>query len=241
MLDFEQIRWVGDRDEVHIWGTTLDQPTAQFEQLARFLSPAEQARAARFSVARYRHRFCSGRGLLRILLGRYLQIEPAQLVFCYGPQGKPALRRDYGLRFNISHSGSQALYAVSWNREIGVDLERVRGLEDIGPIARRYFSPGEVKTLESLPSVQQLEGFFNCWTRKEAYLKADGSGLSQPLDGFDVSLRPGDPARLLRVARDPQESGRWSMQHLTPQPGYVAAVVVQGQGWQLRSGQLNFS
>jgi 4'-phosphopantetheinyl transferase len=137
------------------------------------------------------------------------------------------------LRFNVSHSHGLALYAVTRRRKIGIDIERVRPISGPEQLAARFFSAGENAELCALPEHVKHEAFFNCWTRKEAYVKARGEGLSLPLNQFDVSLNPGEPARLLRVERDPQEAARWSLQGLTPAPGYVAALAVEGHGWRL--------
>ena len=233
MAKAESFKLTIRRNEVHIWCASLDQPENQFRLLQQYLSTDEQARARRYSVLRYRHRFSVGRSLLRTLLGRYLGVGPEQLRFSYGPHGKPALQAGDGLKFNLSHSGGLALYAVTYEREVGVDLERLRMVAELGPLARHYFSAREAETLETLPFEQQSEGFFNCWTRKEAYVKAVGIGLNRTLSSFDVSLRPGETARLLRVEDDPTECERWGIQPVSLQAGYVAAVVAQGQNWEL--------
>nr|ASV46661.1 hypothetical protein [uncultured bacterium] len=145
--------------------------------------------------------------------------------------GEPFAGR--GIRFNVSHSGEMALYAFARGRELGVDVEEVRRMEDGLHIAERFFSQAEVAVFRSLPEEIRDDAFFNCWTRKEAYIKAVGEGLSFPLHVFDVSLAPGEPARLL-ASRDPQQAERWSLRGLPdPAPGYRAAIVVEGEGWDL--------
>jgi 4'-phosphopantetheinyl transferase len=219
-------------DDVHIWCAALDQLPGRVSRLAQLLSVDERERAGRLVFEQHRQHFIVGRGLLRLILGRYLELAPDQLKFEYGRQGKPALANLSGppaLAFNLSHSHGLALYAVASNRALGVDVEAIRRLDDLEAIAKRFFSATEYTVLSSLPPAQKPTGFFNCWTRKEAYIKAIGDGLSYPLDRFDVSLRPGEPARLLRVQDDPQATGRWSLYHLAPVPGYVGAVVAAGQ------------
>jgi 4'-phosphopantetheinyl transferase len=142
--------------------------------------------------------------------------------------------REGKLHFNVTHSHEQALLALGWDREIGVDLERLNEKSVEMDVAERFFSRGEVETLRSLPAGIQVEAFFLCWTRKEAYVKARGEGLTIPLDQFEVSLTPGQPARLLKVCSQPEETDRWSMEHLSPVPGYVGAVVAEGKDWALR-------
>ena len=226
--------------EVHVWCATLDQPTSQFLRLAQMLSADEHARADRYCFTRDRQHFIVGRALLRVILGRYLDVEPDRLRFAYSYHGKPSLAEPFGsgiLRFNVSHSQGLALYAVARDRQIGVDLERTRPVDDLEQIAERFFSPREHAALRALPTQMKHEAFFNCWTRKEAYVKARGDGLSLPLDQFDVSLGPGDPARLLHNEREPQEVTRWSLQELTPAPGYIAALAIEGHGRQIRCRQ----
>ena len=228
------------RDEVHLWRAWLDQPVAQVEQLAQTLAAEEQLRAERFHFERDRQHFIVGRGLLRTILGRYLELEPRQLHFIYGAHGKPALPETLNpgqIYFNLAHAHGLVLYAITRGRDIGVDLEQIHPIDEIEQLAERFFSAQEIATLRALPPHQQQEAFFHCWTRKEAYLKATGAGLAQPLDQFDVSLAPDEPARLVRVAGQPQAVAYWSLQALTPAPGYVAALVVASHDWRLRCWQ----
>jgi 4'-phosphopantetheinyl transferase len=225
-------------DQVHVWSAPLNQPAEYILQLAQALSPDEAARAQRFVFDRDRDHFIAARGLLRIILGHYLNLKPQQIKFCYGPQNKPGLEIPQSqLRFNLSHSGNAVLYAITHHQEIGVDIELLRPLDDMMQIAKRFFSPAEYAALRALPIEKQEIGFFNCWTRKEAYIKALGSGLTQPLDQFDVSLIPGQPAKLLQVQNDPQALERWSLTELNPASNYAAALVVEGQNQQFFCGQ----
>lgn len=218
-------------DEVHVWCAALTQPSEQVLQLAQTLSPDEAERAQRFVFDHDREYYIVGRGFLRHILAHYRQTDPAGIKFNYGPQGKPGLAPTLNsdIQFNLSHSGSLVLYAITRRHTIGVDIEAVRPLDDMAQIAKRFFSPVEAATLLKLPLEEQPEGFFNCWTRKEAFIKASGKGLSQPLDEFDVTLAPGQPARLLRVQDDSQAPYKWSLTHLIPATGYVAALAVAGQ------------
>lgn len=225
-----------DSDEVHIWRAALDVPESQVRSLWYTLTADECQRAERYVFAKDRTHFVVARGLLRVLLGRYLGQDPPQLRFIYGPHGKPALATDTGggtLRFNVSHSHGLALYAITRGREVGVDVERIRPEVAQEKIAERFFSPREVTLLRALPAPLQATAFFACWTRKEAYIKATGEGLTLPLDQFDVSLVPGEPAALLRTAWDPQEAARWALQDLVPALDYRAAVAVAGHDWRL--------
>jgi 4'-phosphopantetheinyl transferase len=226
-------------NDVHVWCAALDQPPERMLQLALTLSTDEAKRAERFVFDRDRHHFIAGRGILRTILGHYLQVSPEHLRFKYGPQGKPELETngESNLRFNLSHSGGVVLYGLTYRREIGVDIEAIRPLEDMEQIAKRFFSPTEYADLRSLPANQQHQAFFNCWTRKEAYIKAIGDGLRYPLDKFVVSLAPGKPARLLHIQADPQALAHWSLTELNPAPGYSAALVVGGHNWWLAGWQ----
>lgn len=224
-------------DEVHVWRAPLVQGASRFEKFRRLLSEDEQARAARFYFQKDRAHFIVARGMLRIILGHYLNVAAADLRFGYSFYGMPALAEEFTekqLRFNMSHSHGLALFAITSGREIGVDLEQMRPEFADEHIAERFFSAREVEDLRSLPSSMQREAFFNCWTRKEAYIKARGEGLSFPLERFDVSLAPGEPAALLVTRDDPREAARWSLRELFPGHGYKAALAVEGNGWQLK-------
>ena len=172
-----------------------------------------------------------------MILGRYLGVHPRKLHFFYGANGKPELATvagDETLRFNLSHSDGLALLAVTRGRQIGVDLERIR--KDLAgeQIAARFFSPRETAELHAVPGNAKPAAFFNCWARKEAFIKATGEGLSCPLDLFDVSLVPGEPAALLSVRGDSQEASRWALRELMAGSGYAAALAVEGDDWRLR-------
>lgn len=224
-------------NEVHVWRVALDVPPAFLRRLHCLLAADERQRAERFFFQKDREHFVAARGQLRAILSRYVGVEPDRLCFCYSAHGKPALAAESGgetLRFNLSHSHGLALCAVGLSREIGVDLEYIRADLADEQIAERFFSAVEVATLRSLPVQMQPEAFFNCWTRKEAYIKGRGEGLSLPLDQFDVSLVPGEPARLLNTRGDPQDVYRWSLQALSPGAGYVAALAVEGHAWRLQ-------
>lgn len=230
------LRLEADTASVHVWLAALTLPAADLQQLEAILSQDESLHAQRFRFERDRCRFIAARGMLRMLIARYLQVAPSTLQFTSGPYGKPALSPRSGgdlLRFNLSHSQDVALYAIAWGREVGVDIEYMRPLDDMESIARHFFSPQEQAALHSLPAALQQQGFYQCWTRKEAYIKASGIGLSQPLDQFAVSLAPDEPARLLYVQDQPDEVRRWSFQTLQPPDGYAAALAVEGAEWQL--------
>jgi 4'-phosphopantetheinyl transferase len=219
-------------NELHVWRASLDCEPSIVRDMEATLSGDEIARAARFHFRRDRDRFVAGRNILRALLGAYLNKPPASLNFSYGPRGKPALQiEDLGAntKFNLSHSQGLAVYAFALDREVGIDVELVRPEFAGFEIADRFFSPREVAALRALPQDLQAEGFFNCWTRKEAYVKARGEGLQIPLESFSVSLTPSEPPRL-----ESSDGSRWSLHSFEPGPRYVAALVAEASDWQLR-------
>jgi 4'-phosphopantetheinyl transferase len=228
-----------DRDEVHVWRAALDLPDGDVARLARTLAPDELQRANRFYFPRDRSHFIVGRATLRLILGRYLRVAPEQIGFAYSAYGKPSLAAPDNqelYQFNLAHSAGMALYAMARTRAVGVDIERIRDDLDHQQIAARFFSPAEQAQLQVLPAEQHALAFFHCWTRKESYIKAHGVGLSMPLDRFTVSLAPYQPAQLLH-SDAPGEVSRWSLQELSPGPGYAASLTVEGSGWRLACWQ----
>jgi len=219
---------LGD-DDVHLWRASLDCDVRVLSRLEATLSADEKTRANRFVFSADRNHFVAARGILRELLGAYLAIPPANLEFHYGAQGKPALAESALaplLQFNLSHSAGLAVYAFSRGRRLGVDVEHVRPRLAEMEIAQRYFAAAELAELQALAPQLRPEAFFLCWTRKEAYVKAHGAGLSLPLDSFTVSLTPGHMAGLQAA-----DGELWSIRSLEPAVGYVAAVVVEGRNW----------
>lgn len=199
-------------------------------RLSLSLSEDERARAGRFAFERDWRRFVVARGRLRELLGQRLDVRPESIQFAYRKHGKPVLDQPFcrsGLRFNVAHSADLAVYAFSYEHEVGVDVEAVRALPDADDIAARFFSQREKEAYRALDSHHRQRGFFNCWTRKEAYIKALGDGLYHPLDGFDVTLAPGEPARILRVADTPGEQCGWRLESFVPAPGFIGAAAVE--------------
>jgi 4'-phosphopantetheinyl transferase len=226
---------LGD-DDVHVWRASLNQPARVISDFIQTIAPDERERAARYHFQKDREHFIVARAVLRLLLGRYLGREPATLRFRMNPYGKPALDEgadSAALRFNLSHARDLALFVIVRNREVGIDLEYINQDFDVTQLAREFFSPGEIAALDTLPANMRREGFFRCWTRKEAYIKARGEGLSLPLAQFEVSLSPAEPAALLNVLANPAEISRWSLRELTPAHGYLAALAVEGDNWQL--------
>jgi len=223
---------------VHVWRIRLDQSPAMVESFRQLLAADERVRANRFHFEKDRRHFIVARGGLRKLLERYLGIAAADLRFAYADHGKPFLAPGtFGsrapLKFNLAHSGSLAVYAFTSLGEIGIDLEQIKPEFTGEDIARRFFSATEVACLDQLPAAERPLAFFNCWTRKEAFIKAKGMGLSLGLDQFDVTLAPDQDAALLRTRWEESEAGRWSLRTLDIGAGYVGAVAVEAHNWQL--------
>ncbi|HYJ88972.1 MAG TPA: 4'-phosphopantetheinyl transferase superfamily protein [Pyrinomonadaceae bacterium] len=219
-----------ERDAVHVWKISLAQPRAPSRTLWNLLAPDERARAKGFHYPRHRDRFIVARGALRTILAGYIKAPAASLVFDHGPFGKPSLIKTVNpewLCFNLSYSHEIALCAVTKSREVGIDIEFMR--EDFSSLdtAKRFFSRAEVAALCELPKRLQTIAFFHCWTRKEAYIKARGEGLSRPLDRFTVSLVPGRPAQLLENVDLPEETLRWKLDEIPIEARYVAAIALE--------------
>ena len=217
--------------QLHIWRTPLQLPDSQLEACRRLLSAEEARQADRFYFERDRRRFIVARGTLRRLLGAYLQADPSHIELANGARGKPAVvhpQEGDKLEFNLSHTTDLAVYAFARGRQVGVDVEAHRPLDDLRQLAGTVFSPHELAVLDSLPPAQQVSAFYACWTRKEAFIKAIGEGLYFPLDHFDVTLAPSEPARLLRVQGDPAALNRWQMAAFDPGNGFSGAVVFEG-------------
>ncbi len=225
-----------DLGEIHVWRVSLAQTESCLQCLQQTLSTDERTKADRFRFPKDRSQFIVSRGALRAILSRYLNISSHLLRFDYNPYGKPSLIVAQGgntLRFNLSHSRGMALIAITKHRDIGVDIEGINPNFPYLEIAEKFFSPLENSVLRSLPEHLQATAFFTCWTRKEAYIKAVGKGLSIPLNQFDVSLAPGEPAALLNVEENPEEASKWSLIELFPSSDMVAAVAVAGDCWKL--------
>jgi 4'-phosphopantetheinyl transferase len=213
--------------EAHIWQADLES-LALPEKWVEILSQDENERASRFRFDRDKRRFIICRTLLRVLLGNYLGLAPADVVFHYSSHRKPNLAPTSDIRFNLSHSGERAVMAFIRGRELGIDVEQIRQDFEAQSVAERFFSSAEREALARISPEISHEAFFHCWTRKEAFVKAKGDGLFLPLDQFDVSLIPGQPAQLLETRPNSEERNRWSLCALDVGDQYAGALVVEG-------------
>ena len=226
-----------EREAVHLWRIHYRAiNTDHTLQLFRQLSTEEQLRAERYHFVDDQQRFIIRHGLLRILLGNYLNGEPSELEIQQNENGKPFLTEtteNEVIQFSLSHSKEIILYAFGRRRRIGVDIEFIQPMTDMDAVVGAYFSESEKEEYKNLPQEQRLESFYHCWTKKEAFLKALGKGLSLGLDTFTVPLKPGAPTELQRDAWNVQEAGQWVLKSIDSIPGYAAAVAVEGCNWTL--------
>ena len=215
-------------ERIQIFAVGVQAPDSVVAQYQLVLTPEEVARAARFRFRHLQRSFIIARGVLRILIGRYLHTTPQHVELCYGAKGKPRLAVPARIQFNVSHSNDLALFAFALDREIGIDVEHIRPLSDMQEIASRFFCADETAELMGLPPDQHEQAFYRCWTRKEAYIKAIGDGLSVPLDNFRVTLRQHDPVRFVHLAHDTVAAEGWTLLDLRPAPQYAAALAYRG-------------
>jgi 4'-phosphopantetheinyl transferase len=222
--------------EVHVWEAHVGPEALEESERLGALCEHERTKAERFRFQKDRDLYVIGRSMMRKLLGGYLQCDPAQILFCYSPYGKPALLDEQrtDLRFNLSHSGEVVLFAATRGCDVGIDVEFMRAKAMEGTIAEEVFSAPELAAFNALPGGLKQRGFFNGWTRKEAFIKAKGEGLSMPLEDFDVSLDPREIARIVSIDGRDAELEAWSLRELEVGQGYVGALVVGKRDWVLR-------
>jgi 4'-phosphopantetheinyl transferase len=219
-----------DSIQVHVWTASLQIATDAISHLCAELAPDERARADRFRTPQLRRRFVVARVILRRILAAYAPLDASALRIGYGAHGKPCLMDAPDLRFNVSHAGDSAVYAVASRREVGIDIEATGREVDVVGVARQAFSSLEREVLVALAPHAQREAFFRIWTRKEAYIKARGEGLSYPTRLFSVLHCSGDDA-LIDDERDGQARDRWRVSDLNAPPGFAAALAAEGRDW----------
>lgn len=218
---------------IHFWCCDFNQNKDKLESHISLLSKDEKIRSGKFKFDKDRECYIISRGILRLLLGSYLDINPKHIKFKYTSYGKPILDFKNDLKFNISHSGNRAAFAFFKNQEIGVDIEKIKDDFDVLELAQNFFSKKEIEVLERQSKVDLPRAFFRCWTRKESFIKAEGSGLSFPLDKFAVSLENDEEAELLETQWDSKEKDQWQLFSFIPAEGYIAAVAVKQQVTQI--------
>lgn len=212
-----------NKHQVHVWRANLDLPNATIDSLTAFLASDELERANKFRFAQHQTRFIAARGILRQLLGNYLQIHPCDIKFAYSDRGKPYLAdsQHHQLQFNLSHSQDYALYGFTYNNSIGVDIEHLRDMPDALKIAQRFFSPGEYQLLQNTAPAEQATVFFTLWTAKEAYLKAVGTGLAGSLNQIEIEI---NPPRLLAINGSHATAASWTLYPCIPATNYLGAI-----------------
>ena len=220
------------KNEIHIWRANLDLPSMMLKKLARILSEDEKTRANRFRFEQHRDRFIAARGILRQLLGNYLQIKSDLVIFEYSSRGKPqivsSLNQD-NLQFNISHSQDWALYGFNYQRIIGVDLEYIKDNIDYKQLAKRFFRTQELQLINSYPAREQKTIFFQLWTAKEAYLKATGDGLAESLDTIQFTLNNNSELNLVAIKQAHQQASYWLIDNFIPQDNFIATIAVENR------------
>lgn len=219
-----------EKDEVHIWCMSTYQCEPYLTTLEQVLSVDERVKATRFYFQKDRDQFITARGMLRLLISSYIGTEPSKLLFYYGLFGKPLLVQEpeeNNLCFNVSHSNGFILCALAWSRRIGIDLENVQAGLPYEELVDRFFSPSEKALFYTFPPNKKSLIFFTFWTLKEAYVKAKGTGLSFRLDQFDTLLIEEKSTVVLNIMGDSQDGLRWLLVHISPSPGYVAALAVE--------------
>jgi 4'-phosphopantetheinyl transferase len=216
---------------IHVVHAALERSPEELDRFYQTLADDERERAARFRFEVHRRRYIVARGFLRYALSAYAGEAPSRIQFSYGAKGKPAIAGT-ALEFNVSHSEDVALYAFALEMPVGVDVEHVRRLDELDGIAQRFFSAAEWAAIERMQPQVRVDAFFRCWTRKEAYIKATGDGLSYPLDQFEVSVS--GPARMLNIEGNGAEASRWSMHDIALPAGYIGALAFRGTGFDVQ-------
>ena len=227
---------LGLTTQVHAWRFSLIQRQDVIARLFETLSADEIARIERLHFPEHREKAVVARGVLRTILGEYLDMPASKLNFFYGEAGKPALnfQTQTKLEFNLTHSHQEGVLAITCGRTLGVDIEYLNAQSEFGELANRFFSLAEVRLLEEIDPARRNLAFYHIWVQKEAYLKALGQGLSIPLNSFSVSVDPDLSARLIK-ASDHIEGAQadWLIHRINVPKNYVGAIAVDGDGLEL--------
>jgi 4'-phosphopantetheinyl transferase len=236
-MEQPQLRWDLPPDDwrlseadVHVWSASLDVPLERLSSYEQTLSWDERSRAARFKFDHHRKRFIVGRGILRAILGSYVEVEPVELQLDHSLLGKPSLAGfPQKLHFSLSHSRNMLLIAVTGISAIGVDVELIQSVADIESVARHFFSADEARRLMDLPEEERALAFYKVFVRKEAYLKARGAGLSSMIRQIEVSFAPDEPTRIRSICGDTQAAACWTLMELAPASGFTGAVAAEAK------------
>lgn len=218
-----------EENKVHVWVIKKDSIIKFLEYYRDLLSIDEKKKSKTFRFSKDRNTYILARGALRLLLTKYLKIHPKNIVFNYCAFGKPKIKYDYTIKFNVSHSGEMIVIAFCNDYDIGIDVEYIKRDFDVFDIVDNYFSKQEIKALHKIPNNQLTEAFFRGWTRKEAFIKAKSQGLSFPLDSFSISMDSDDNAELYETAWDKNEKNLWNIVPFETHKDYKAAFAVKGK------------
>jgi 4'-phosphopantetheinyl transferase len=216
-------------DEIHIYQTNLDKSPAEINNFKKLMSVDELQKAARFKFDIDRNNYITGRGFLRTILSQYLNTSPEDIMFSYAEKGKPYVK-DIEIKFNLSHSKNYAVYAIALNTEVGIDIEYLKNIPDAYDISERFFSEEEREELKKMNEDRISLAFLNCWTRKEAFIKAVGEGLSYPLADFSVSISPGSEPGILWIKKNINEVKEWTLYNIKTDQSYISSVAVKSTG-----------
>lgn len=215
--------------QAHVWSAVLNCSIQKLAFFFNLLDADEQVRASRFHFEKDRHQFIASHGILRAILSGYLNISPEKIIFSYNEFGKPFIENQTDIQFNLSHSKNITLIAITKNYSIGVDIEYIKQTRDVDAIAERYFSTREYSALKQLPTEERQKAFFNVWSRKEAFLKAHGQGLSYSLEKVEVSLATSEPAKFIAIHDENENISEWKLYNLEPAHDFAAAVAIKGE------------
>lgn len=219
-------------NEIHIFKSSLLRSEAEIGEFRKILSKDEIEIESKFKFDKLKRRYSAGRGTLRNLLSEYLNLKPDEIIFSYGDKGKPFIKESR-IKFNLAHSNELAVYAFALDNEVGIDLEFKKEMPDAFEISERFFSKDEADVLKQLPPDEVSEGFLNCWTRKESFIKNIGEGLSYPLQDFSVTLKPGLEPEMLWIKKNPPEINDWSLINLNVDNNYISALAVKSKTMKL--------
>lgn len=212
--------------EIHVWRINFNAQLKAQRFFHDLLNPDEKDRVSKFRFAKDKRKFNISRGVLRILVGEYLEMDPQKVTFRYEKYGKPQLQHETRMKFNVSHSGDMAIIGFVKDYDIGVDIEHVKNDFNVLDLAENFFSRHEIEMLRTIPPKEQPLAFYRCWTRKEAFIKAEGSGLSFPLHEFTVSMTKDNEAKLEHTDWNPDAKHQWSMFSFKPAQNYIAALAI---------------